>query len=97
MKTQLKTINLFSVAVLAVAALALSACNDDDDDDDGNSYAMSVAEQLANQKADSEPGKLNDPAMVKAGIESLFGDPDSEPVDIDTGESIRSAFTKAGS
>jgi hypothetical protein len=93
MKTQFNTNNLLGVMTLILAVtLPLSGCNDNDDD-----YVMPVSEQLANQDANSEPGSLNDAAAIKAGIEGTFGDPDSEPVDIGTGESIGDVFTKAGS
>ncbi|MEZ5534879.1 MAG: hypothetical protein R3F02_04575 [Thiolinea sp.] len=94
MKTKHNAQNRLGMLILAATVLTLTACSDDDDN--GQS-AKPISEQLANQKANSEPGELNDAAKIKAGIESLFGDPDSEPVDVDTGESIQDVFVKAGS
>lgn len=92
MKTQFNFKNLLSVMVLSLAVtLGVTGCSDDDDP------VVTVSEQLAGQDANSEPGTLDDAAGTKAGIESLFGDADSEPVDIETGESIGDAFAKAGS
>ena len=93
MKTQFNLKSLLGVmALLLAVALPLTGCNDNDDP-----AVVSVSEQLANQDANSEPGALDDAAGIKAGIESSFGDPDSEPVDIDDGERIRDVFAKSGS
>lgn len=94
MKTQLNLKSLLGVMVLLSAVtLPLTGCNNNDDDP----YVMPVSEQLANRNANSEPGTLDNAAGIKMGIESLFGDSDSEPVDIGSGESIKDVFTKAGS
>nr|CAA6810872.1 MAG: Unknown protein [uncultured Thiotrichaceae bacterium] len=90
MKTQFNLKSLLGVmAMLFAVTLPLTGCNDNDD--------PSVSEQLANQDVNSEPGALGDAAGIKAGIERSFGGPDSEPVDIDDGESIKDVFAKSGS
>ncbi len=93
MKTQFNLKSLLSVMILLLAvALPLTGCNDNDDPD-----VVSISERLANQDANSEPDALNDAVGIKAGIESSFGDPDSEPMDIGDGESIKDVFAKSGS
>lgn len=98
MKIQFKTTqsvvkSLLSAGALALfVALPLAGCNDHDSPE-----TVTAAEKLATQGADTEPGMLDDAAAIKAGIEGLFGDRDSEPVDIETGEKIGDAFAKAGS
>lgn len=86
------------VMVLSVTtSLLLSGCFNSSSSTGSNITPPSASTQIATQLADSEPSNLNDPVVLKNDLNRLFGNPDDEPTDVKTGDTLSDVFSKAGS
>lgn len=89
-------INYKSILGVTTLSLVLTGCFNSSSSNN-NVSPSSQSKALATQSPDSKPGRIDDPVALRDDINATFGNPDDEPVDIETGETLGDLFDRVGS
>lgn len=82
----------------------LSACGGSNDNGDsasngnsggGTSTSASRVQAIATTSGTAEPTDVNDPSGLQQDINSVFGNPDSEPVAVNSGDDLQTVLNRA--
>lgn len=78
-----------------LSTLALVGCHSSGSNTGGTT--QTGLDKLANQAGDSDPGALDDAAGLLNEINTLFGNADDEPVEVESGDTLQDVINRAGS
>lgn len=88
----MKSQSLNGVVLLsALFAITLTACNNGGS---SSSSANQLSTGFAAKAANDEPDAIYDPQKLQSDINKLFGSPNSEPVAVNDGDTLKSVIDR---
>jgi hypothetical protein len=78
------------VLLSALLAITLTACNNGSSSSSENQLKSGFAAKAAND----EPDAIYDPQKLQSDINTLFGGPNSEPVAVNDGDTLKSVINR---
>jgi len=78
------------ILLSALFAITLSACNNGSSSSSANQLSSGFAAKAAND----EPDAIYDPQKLQSDINALFGGPNSEPVAVNDGDTLKSVINR---
>ena len=84
--------------IICISLSTLQGCfnSSSSNNSGGGTMVENQLKTLSSPQADSEPGPIADATSLQNDISSLFSDADSEPVDIEDGDSLDDVFNRTG-
>ena len=79
-----------------MAVVGCHSSNNDAGGSGGPIIADNQLRDLASQTADSEPTALGDAATLRSDINALFNGADTDPIEVETGDSVQDVLNRAG-